>query len=78
MLLVNVHACVCVYTSRCACAHENIKYKQHYMFSVYTIASLQAAQVINTSGVTCVDIMQLLFLSKKQKYVFTESSYALT
>lgn len=59
MLLVNVHACVCVYTSSCVCAHENIKYKQHYMFSVFSIAPLQATQVINASGIICVDITQL-------------------
>lgn len=54
MLLVNVQACVCmcvftqggvrVYIHVCAlvsaCAPENIKYKQHYMFSVYSIAPL--------------------------------------
>lgn len=40
------------------CAHENIKYKQRYMFSVYSIAPLPDTQVINTSGISRVNITQ--------------------
>lgn len=55
---VGVHVYIYVWRLVRACAHENIKYKQHYRFSVYSAAPLRATQVINTSGIGCVNITQ--------------------
>ncbi len=55
---VGVHVYISVCTLVRTRAHEDIKYKQHCMFSVYCVAPLRATQVINTSGISCVNITQ--------------------